>query len=448
MSDDEQNTPGTAVATREPPKLQAPADPEIERIRAAGQFLVERARERRDLDKMIQGLQWGDVAASTLSPQTRYAIAEFCEVTKANPITHLYVLGGRPYLNAQFWYDLVTQHPMFHHADEPRELSKATEQSLRDRAKLQREVAAGLEGADKSKRLARALDLEDEADRIAGDRQKWGAPPEAKAIFETTIWRFVNQAPMEKIRSGDITDLSQYLVPVRECNWAGGVQGKTDPVGNSNPALTARTRSFRRAAVRAFSAWLQPYAERISRIEEIVDAEFTIVGQDQRAAQAALPRGDEPQAVRTGGEPEAARAEGAHPLPVEGPAAREPQPEREQEQPAEEEYTEAQKKDDAAKFFATLKDAGHGGDKRKAWMVANGLGDTTKTWDRAGWQKALDAADRLLVEPVRVEVRAMAAELGVDLTLLSRELIQKSEPAFLREWNAVRARLIEIKDDV
>jgi len=355
-----------------------PSDDEIEGIRKAGAQVAAYKKEVKKIYQVIEGLEWGSgnsaVKGSSLSPQTRYAMAEFCRITRANPQYHVDVLGGKPYLNANYWEDLINSHPLFHHYEQ-REISKATEDVLRQRALRHRELATELEAAGDAegaaKRRAKAFDLEEEAEDIAMARAHWDPRETATAVVETTIYRFINQAPIEAIQRGEIVEFEQYLIAVAECNWAGGM-GRTmadakkyDPIGDANPSTTARTRSLRRAATKSFSAWMQQYDRQIEKAEHAIEAEWEIVQEDKRQERASLPSRSGPQAVSTSnGEPEAANASGARPLPVDGEDTPEPAPTPEPAEDAAED-PEWDATDARKRFFATLRAAGIEGDERK-----------------------------------------------------------------------------------
>lgn len=326
-------TQGTALAPIEPP-----TDDQIAQIRRRGAIAVAQRQEISKIEKQLAGLEWGTgtavVRGSDLSPMTRAVFAEFCAITRANPMYHVDVLGGRPYLNANYWSDRINAEPLFVRFEQ-RDLSPSVEQALRERAKAHRDVAEQLAAStsdEAARRRAKALDLEEEADDIALARAQWSAPAWATVVIQTTIYRFIDATPIDAIRRGEITDFERWIVPVPECNWAGGkTTGKNDPVGNAEPAKTARTRSLRRAAVRAFSAWMQQYEQQIRRAEEALEAEWEEIREERTETRAALPRSGEAQAVRTGnGEPSAARVIDAEPLPVEDATADEIAPIRQQ----------------------------------------------------------------------------------------------------------------------
>lgn len=409
---------GKAVATL------PPTDEAISRIAKAGTAAIAQHREVTRIRDQIAGMTWGSVKGSSLSPQTQAAFAEFCAVTRANPLIHIDLLGGKPYLNSSYWSDLVNREDAFIRYHQ-RDLSIHVEEALRGGAKSLRAIAEQMkDGEEKGRVLAKALERDEEAADLAVARAQWGAPDYATHIVETTIFRFINVAPIEKIRRGELTasELSEWTKTIAECNWAGGKgddHGKKDPVGDEFPALSARTRSFRRAACRSFSAWGAEYEHRIERAQEVLVAEWKIIKEDADLMEAALPGVGEPQAARLGsGEPQAASAEGAKPLPpAEGS-----NPEQ-----GSEDYDVS---DYRKRFFATLRDAGVADSERKAWTAENDLPASTKEWKKADWEKAFE----LLVGPAREQFYEGCKSLGVDPSDFSISVLGH-EPSYLKHYN-------------
>lgn len=381
------------------------------------------AKEINALYQTVGGLNWGSVSGSSFSKHAQYEIARFCCVTKANPMIHVDMLGGRPYLNAEYYSDLCNNHPRFHHYEQW-DISPSVEAKLRE------------------------MGLEDEANRIALERMKWSPPEAATVVVQTTIYRFINQAPIDKIKAGEITGevLEGFIVPISECNWAGH-GGTGDPVGTKNPALTARTRSFRRCANKAFSAWMEPHEAEIKKAEHIIEAEYEIIREDASSAIAALPSPDGPQAVDMGqGEAVAANTEGAMELPVEGEAPETPEEKEAREAAAAEALQTPptpdpeppfNEKDARGRFFATLKAAGITGDARKEWCRERGLPDSTKEWGKAEY----DSAQGMLVDPTKNEVLRKVEERGLDLGDLSLEVLKMERPDFLEHWQDLATHL-------
>ena len=407
--------------------LVAPTDTEIDTIRRSGRAAVAERKEISLLSKQIAGLEWG----TKLSENGRYAIAAFARVTRANISTHIDILGGKPYLNATYWADFITKHSHFHHYTQ-RDLSPSVEDALRERAKKHLEIA----GEKDTKRLGKAQDLIDEADDLALDRARWSPRENATVVIETTILRLINAAPVEAIRAGKITDLEPYIVAIHECNWAGGmgntVANKKDPVGDSHPGTTARSRSLRRCAVKSFSAWAEEYDKQIEKAEDTIYAEFEIIGSADAAHEAL---GDtRPVAVLGSGDPEAVSAEDAEELPVEGDlntGGHEPP-----EEPEEEEFDHTRP---LRQFFATFRDAGLEEDERKTWAKSNGLPQSTKDWGAEEYERA----QKILMEPTTKAVYKLIGRKGGKSRLkdLSLKVLEKEAPEYLRDWNVLLSTL-------
>lgn len=456
----------TAVAATPRP----PADAEIEAIKRAGSALALRTKRVGELERRIDGLTWGTgnqmVRGESLSPAAKRQLAEFCEITGAHVSLHIDMLGGKPSLNAQFWTDRINKDPYFHHYEQ-RDISPSVEKTLRERAERNMKIAADLQQqghADAAgKRLAMAYDLIDEADDIAQARASWSPRPTATAVVETKIHRFIPAAPMDKIRSGEITDLEPYIIVVAECNWAGGMGDsmahakKWDPIGDANPGTTARTRSLRRAGVKSFSAWMQPYEEQIRKAEEILEAEFEIVLEDRAQARAALPAPGGPQAVHASGEPSAANATGAKPLPVEGEIVQdEPAAGGNQGNPggspeaAPSPAAPFDKEDARKKLFAMLRDVGIKDAGRKKWAKENGLPESTQQWGQAEFEKAIGILEPQ-VKALIAEIREKVLELAGDgFEQLCYDALEQAAPKYLAEWRKVlelaESRQVEEED--
>ncbi len=411
---------GTALA------LRPPSDEEIESIRAKGRALALHKKETQELFRTLEGMEWGGgsaaVKGSSFSPQTRYALAQFCQITRANPMTQVDILGGKPYLNVHYWKDRVSNDPMFVD-DWQRDISKSAEATLRD------------------------MGRDEEADQLRYLREvKYRAPDWATNVVETGIRRWMNAAPMEAIRSGALPfeEAQKWIVEITDFNFAGGRplakkrDGGTyqaDPVGEAEPAKTAASRSYRRTSEKAFSSWMTPFAEQIRKAEDAIDAEWELV---QEAPRQLAP--GEPQAVGTGaGEPTQASSEGARALPIRGEPVEEEDLEGEAPQAPPPPPPPPSMDDERKRFFATLRDCLgiSNNDGRKAWMVANGMGDSIKPWTKADYDKAQE----LIVGPIRDEVYRLCGLRGVLLPDLALSVIGKETPEWGKDWAALRDRL-------
>lgn len=425
--------------------VKPPTAAEIEQIRKGGAAVVEKKREINKIFRTLEGLEWGNVKGRSLSAETRYALAEFCHITRANPQLHIDVLGGKPYLNAQYYADMLNANPYFIGYRQIN-ISPSVSALLRMQAEeAQRDAKAFEDEPEDAKRFLReAAQLRGEAREIDRQLAEWGAPDNATHVIVTIIQRYAPRAPLAQIVAGEI-DGEPFIQEVPECNWAGN--GKNDPVGNAEPGKTSRTRSLRRAAVKAFSVWAVNLEKEIEKAERAIEAEWRIVEEDEQQARAALPAATGPQAVRAGaGEPEAANANGARPLPVEGvPVAASstsaPSPTPVPAAPSPVPASTFDKNDARKRFFATLRDAGIEGDPaRKKWASDNGLSESTKDWGEAEYSKA----NELLVGPERKKVAEGCVMLGTTTDALAQEVLGRAADTlrdYLQLSGAINARL-------
>lgn len=447
---------GTAVARL--PEIKEGEIESLQKFRKAGAAAIAQRKELQRLKQMLDGTTWG----KAMTQRAQDAVVAFCSVVGANPQRHVNVLGGNIYLNGDFWSDKLSSDQLFHHYEQ-REIGKAAEAALRERAKSRKAMALEIEDTlekgvddDTAKMLrgqalrlrAEAYADEEDANQMAIDRSQSGAPEWAVNVVETTIVRFINATPIDRIRSGEITDLSPYLVRMQPVwNWAGGrVEGikqrmketgwkwedvtksmKPDPIGDNEPAKTAATRSLRRAGDKGFSSWMSQYSEQVERAERWIEAEFEVVGYSE-----------EPQtAMLASGEPQAVAAEDARDLPVRGEEPQEPQEAQWEEEPHQEPKEPAFDATDARKrLFATLKGAGITKDAdRKKWAADNGLPASTKEWGSAQYERAQE----LLLQPVRDPVIRGCETLGIGVNDLAMQVLGISEPDYYEHWASLKA---------
>lgn len=392
MSETNGNGNATALAVQEAGKSTA-----IEQIRQRGAAQIAERKLLGDMYRMLQGVEWG----ISMSEASRAAFAKFCVVTRANPQLHVDLLGGKPYLNAQYYRDKVSADAYFID-DEQINISPSMSEQLRAQAKQALQEARDLGLPEPTQEVQLMLQ---EARSIDRRRAEYGVPEWATHVYETVIRRYTENAPLDAIRRGDI-DGSEFVRVVRECNWAGGRNGKDnkkDPIGDAEPAKTARSRSFRRAARNAFSAWFDEFDDEIGRALQVLEAEFEIVQEDRAAAARQLPSGTDDQVLRTGG----GEAQGVSGQEV----AR-----QEQQQNAEPEPFDKVAAQRA--LFATLRDAGITEDQRKEWAKDNDLPPSTKLWEQGHFERAME----ILIAPYRTKLEQGCAHLGVTPDALAHEV--------------------------
>lgn len=425
------------------PSLNTGARAAAREMSGEGRALAEAAKEKRSLAAVIEGLEWGNVKGAALSKATRYALAEFCYITRANPQLHVFVLGGRPYLNADYYADLVNQHPYFVRYEQVdlstnsiALLRTQTNQVLADLREFGE--ALGVEAVEDLRREAAALLTRGR--ELERRRAMYGPDPKATHVYETIIYRYENGAPLAQITSG-MVGRELWIKEVRECNWAGGGAGG-DPVGNADPGQTARTRSFRRCARFAFSAWMENKEAEIERAERMIEAEFRVVNDDETRVRALLPDSTG-QAVRAAGEPAGVNAGGASDLPTYGARASEPQATttRAAAQPTSEAPAASDTFDRAvwrARHFATLSDAGISREKadREAWYRENGLPASTTTWGEDEYRRA----DEMLCARERQKYERGCEMLGRDSVEFAHQVLG-ALPDGLRDLKKLNAEL-------
>lgn len=417
----------TAVTTA---ARNAPTVEEIEQIRQGGKMVVQKQKELNKIFTQLEGIQWGNVSGGSFSKGTRMALAEIIYITRANPQLHIDVLGGKPYLNAQYWTDLANSHDHFlgyellnldlGHIEVLRQQALEVEEEAR---KLQAEDADGF--ADDIRKLRHeGLRLKAEARDAERKRLHFGVPDFALAAYEVVVRRYRPNAPIDQIVAGDVNG-EPFIQEIREANWA--PNSPKDPIGKDHPHNTARTRTLRRGFVKSFSAWMEPLERDIDRLEKAIEAEYTIIRSDDRLEQASLPSSTGAQAARAGGgEPSAANPEGAREMPVEDETGGGP---------------DFDVKDARKAYFATLRDAGIAEDKRKAWQVGNDLGASTKNWGEAEYGRAME----LLIAPTREKFEIGCQAIGAQPTEVFNQQLGR-EPQTLKEWQQLAAHVSGMVD--
>lgn len=209
----DQKAPGTTVATTEEQQENAL---EAELLGTAKTLderklafeLASRVRQQQMIRKAALAaaeVGWG----KDISPVARAAVVRYCMEIGADPLRHVYVLGGSTvYLNAEFYRDLCAANPEF---------------LMDDVRFIHADPRAGEEEAAERARL----------------RVQYGVPEEAPGAAIVTLHYRSKRGPFVGV------------------NWAG--VRKNDPVGTQEPTKTAHSRAYRKAAMKAESAWFRTH---------------------------------------------------------------------------------------------------------------------------------------------------------------------------------------------
>ena len=177
---------------------------------------ARQAKMIRDVAVAVAETGWG----KEISPVSRAAVVRYCLEIGADPVRHVFVLGGNVYLNAAFWMDLVAANPKFLRADPPKFIHHDERASAEDNA------------------ARKAL------------RVTYGVPEGVKGAAIVTLHYADGRGPFIGV------------------NWV-GARGKADPVGEAEPTKTAETRAYRRAAMKAEPAWFGKHP-RLKSTQEVL----------------------------------------------------------------------------------------------------------------------------------------------------------------------------------
>lgn len=353
-------------------------------IRTQGAAALVQRQAVEQLVTLIDGSVWGTIKGSNLSPAAKTALAHYCYVAGIEvPQEELDFLGG-PYRNAKHWTRKMVGDPLY---------------------------------------------IDHSVTNIINDPEKradWDVPAFALAAYEIEIRSLVSFAPVDKIRRGEITDISQFIRVTRECNWAPSKKSG-DPVGTQDPGKTARTRTVRRGAEKAFPATI---GARVRRDVEIIEAEWEDISAGRKQLTAALPSAGESQAVASGaGEPMAASSLGATPLPVEDLTG---------DTQEIEDWTPEQREAARGGYFAALTAARRNEtESRKAWQHENGLPESYNSFTRADYDRAI----KLLLRELHNTLNEGLSIIGFDSLEVFCQLRNVEEPRSVKELRALIDRV-------
>lgn len=255
------------------------------------------AKARREIVQQIKGTQWG----KDCSPEVAYAVARWSLDNGVDAVRHVEVLGGKPYLNGDFYLEKAAPFVMSGELryDEPRFVH-----------------------ADPGLILM--------ANRKLEEVPEW-EQPQVEWAREELFRRF--QARVDRGIPHDATGACIFTVhtksgtPLPGVNWCGGESkvknGKNgkyrgDPIGDAEPTKTAQTRAARRALRQIIEAFPDsPLARSVGKIEASAKALVAEVSAIAKAEADALPS---PHPVNLLSVGETSYEVGAVPEPVEAPA--------------------------------------------------------------------------------------------------------------------------------
>lgn len=219
--------PGTSVATKADTAQDEPAAPKLEASMLAMAQTPQEKLTAYQLSTFVRQQQIVAAASKELaqsswgkeiSANARAAVVRYCLEIGADPLRHVFVLGGNIYLNAEFYRELVAANPKFlrDEVDFIHDDTRATAEERARRAEL---------------------------------RVEYAVPENALGAAIVTLFYDGGRGPFVGV------------------NWAGAKD--KDPVGKAEPTKSAQSRAYRKAAIKAEPAWFKTHPA-LANAEEVI----------------------------------------------------------------------------------------------------------------------------------------------------------------------------------
>jgi hypothetical protein len=239
-------------------------------IPPAARALIEERRARTKIAAAIRGTMWG----KDLGADGSMALAAYCARNSIDALRHVDILGGRIYLNANYYQEQGAQ---LIHAGKVRaidvehvEHDPRLEDAYQQRIKWAEEVKAAGDAELAGIWRASAWKARQELERRRDIRIELGAKEKASAVVRVRIW---------------LPGLDEPIVGWNECG--NGI--RKDPIGDERPAATAETRAARRAwrqLVAAFPTLAPKVAaaeEEGAALEDVIDEGRRLTAESEAA---------------------------------------------------------------------------------------------------------------------------------------------------------------------
>lgn len=207
---------------------------------------VEQAKAIRRASNLLATTEWG----AKLTDSGRAAFGRYCLELGGDPLRHVDILGGNPFINGEYYRDVIAANPDFHHSDDPR--------WIHDDPRLQLCVACGEKFGDKpdhghNLEVVTATNSDRMMERIerAKLRLQVDTPDTDVATCIVTLHYGNNRGPFVGIgraRGGTVT---------RNKRDGGTYTVSADPIGQESPRETAETRAWREAGEKAEPVWFR-----------------------------------------------------------------------------------------------------------------------------------------------------------------------------------------------
>ncbi len=226
----------------------------VARVGGLSQALIDERRAQNMVAQQIKGTVWG----KQLGDAGSRALAEWCRARNIDPVLHVDVLGGRVYLNAEFYRE-------------------------RGAPLIQRGVV-GLPSFDH-------MEHDDRLDALEKAGDEWARDERVRRVR----LRIKHNVP-EKAKAAVVCTIRVGATEVEGVNWCGGGVKANDPVGESEPSKTAESRAERRAW-RRIVAVVPAFAEAVGDVAS--DTVEEVLFQEEARAIANIAATPKPRALVT-----------------------------------------------------------------------------------------------------------------------------------------------------
>lgn len=202
--------------------------------------------------QMLSATEWG----AALSEVRRAAFARFCLALGADPLRHIDLLGGKPFVNGAYFRDVIAASPDFERADDPVWIH--SDPRLESCAGCGKPFGADVvhgHGSDEvTEENRRRL-----ADRVtrARLRLEQNVPDDSPAAC-ILVLHYRGRGPFGGI--GEV-----HPGKVRHGPNA-GVKDR-DPIGLDSPRATAETRAWRECGEKSEATWFRTHAATLKQLE-------------------------------------------------------------------------------------------------------------------------------------------------------------------------------------
>lgn len=247
----------TAVATRPPVDpdaavaqlLEGAKTPQDRERAYALADALSQSRLARKTSQLIAQMEWG---ASWSEPK-RIAFGKYCLALGADPLRHVDLLGGNPFINGDYYRDVIAANPNFDHADNPLWIHADPRLLLC--------VGCGKAfGADP----AHAHGMEE-----VTEENRWRVSEQVKRARLRVEHNADEKSPGICVLTLHYRDGRGPFIGIGEVHSGMTVNNKDrDPIGLASPRATAETRAWREAGEKAEATWFRTHASTLDGLAQ------------------------------------------------------------------------------------------------------------------------------------------------------------------------------------